>query len=722
MYNVYCDENLIYDVRSNELALISPRLVLEDSKAGVFDFTVTPKHPYYDSINKMSSEIIVKEDGIEIFSGRVSEETCDLYKRKTIHCEGELAYLNDSIQEPAEYHNMTVRGYLEKLISIHNAKVDDKKRFKVGIVTVMDSNDSLYRYTNWESTLSVIKTDLMDSLGGHLRVRKENGIRYLDFLAEYPNTNSQEIRFGENLLDFSKNFDMSDLATVIIPLGAKREESPIAALEAYTMITSMNDGKNYLQSDEAVKKYGRIEKVIKWDDVTVPENLKAKGQKYLKDTQFENMVLEVKAVDMHFKDANFEPVKLLDSIRVVSIPHGLDRFFPVTKLSIPLNQPSNAAFTLGTNVRLTLTDASKKENSELKKFIETIPSKSEILKEAEANATALITAATNGYVVVDPNEILVMDTPDKRTAKRVWRWNVNGLGYSSTGYKGPFGTAVTMNGQILGKYIMASSITADKIVIENLVSRNGNFKIDEEGSMIATNGTFAGTVRGADIIGSNFRFENKDGSIITLSGNGLIVDSTNAKEDSIFKRRRGRLSLSTMNATNIDAFSPILYTDENGESWWGAIAKNVNSFRFVFNALNDSYIQVSTLYGAYGITTWASDRKMKQNIKDSCINASEQIMSLRHRSFDWKKTDRHVDCGYVAQELMEINPAFVLNMDDTDMCGNKTGENRYQVDERGLIPVMTKAMQEILERLGLLEMRVNEVEKRVKNGRYTTKS
>ena len=65
---------------------------------------------------------------------------------------GNLPISNDSIQRPAEYHNMTVRGYLETLIEIHNSQVDESRQFEVGIVTVTDTNDSLYRYTNYNST------------------------------------------------------------------------------------------------------------------------------------------------------------------------------------------------------------------------------------------------------------------------------------------------------------------------------------------------------------------------------------------------------------------------------------------------------------------------------------------------------------------------------------------------------------------------------------------
>ena len=76
---------------------------------------------------------------------------------------------------------MTVRGFLQALIDIHNAKVGDNRKFTLGAVTVTDSNDSLYRYTNYEKTIECINEKLIDKLGGHMRVRKERGVRYLDY-------------------------------------------------------------------------------------------------------------------------------------------------------------------------------------------------------------------------------------------------------------------------------------------------------------------------------------------------------------------------------------------------------------------------------------------------------------------------------------------------------------------------------------------------------------
>ena len=123
MYQVYCDGIPIHDLRSEELVLNDPKLTLADNDSGSFEFKISPKHPYYGSIKKLKSVIRVLHNGVEIFCGRPTEESGDFYNNKVYYCKGELDYLIDSIQRPAEYHNMTVRGFLETLIEIHNAQV-----------------------------------------------------------------------------------------------------------------------------------------------------------------------------------------------------------------------------------------------------------------------------------------------------------------------------------------------------------------------------------------------------------------------------------------------------------------------------------------------------------------------------------------------------------------------------------------------------------------------
>lgn len=470
MYRVYCNNSPLYDLRDEDLVLISPIVKIGENTAGSFEFSILPKHPHYEEVNELTSVITAYDGDEEIFCGRVVEITKDLYNRKKVICEGELAYFNDSIQRPARYQGLTVRGYLETLVNIHNQQVKNQgidKTFKVGAVTVQDKNDYVYKYTNWESTLEVIKTDLLKTYGGYLRIRKENGVRYLDYLADYPNTNTQVIEFGSNLLDFTHDMVASDIVTAVIPLGARLEDvTKVEGLDAYLTIKDVNSGVDYVYSQEAVKSYGWIFKTVKWDDVHVADNLLRKGKEYLSDIQFAQITLTVSAVDLHMLHVDMERIKVLDEIRVTSSPNGLDRFFPVSEMTIYLDKPSNNKLTLGTSYSKTSLSTKTESNmTSIKDKIDSLPNKSEILEEARENASQLIHSATNGHVVTTADEQLIMDTADKKTARKLWRWNLNGLGYSKTGYNGTYDTAITMDGQIVGERLVGGSVTADKLSV-----------------------------------------------------------------------------------------------------------------------------------------------------------------------------------------------------------------------------------------------------------------
>lgn len=814
MYRVLCDGLPIYDLRDENLVLIDPKLDLEVNKAGSFSFKMPPQHPQYELPQKMLSCIQVFQDEEEVFNGRITECKIDFYNRKHFTCEGQLAYLNDSIQRPAEYHDMTVRGYLESLITSHNEQVKKDRQFKVGIVTVTDNNDSLYRYTNYNSTMKEIKEDLVDDLGGYLRVRNVNGTAYLDYISDYDNVSTQSIEFGENLLDFSRNTDVSDIATVFIPLGAKLEESPIAALEQRLTIESVNNGSDSLVNLDAVKKFGYITKTITWDEVTTPKMLLYKANKYIADYQWNSMTLEVNAVDMHWTDADIEQFKLGDKIKVHSSLHGLDRYFPLSKMSIQLNNLSRSKFTLGTVVNTKLTAKSQTISNTASKAVETIPVPSAIVKQAVDQAAALITAATHGHVVTTANEQLIMDTNDVNTARKVWRWNLNGLGYSSTGYNGTYKTAITMDGQIVGERLVGGSVSAEKldinyrnqvikeiadaeesarsdaenytdgelkkyytksevetsiktledsvllsaketaeqyvdgklknystsaqinvktdsietevrkkvgkseivsiinqsaeeikiaankISLEGIVTVNDRFKVLSDGSIECTNGKFTGTITGSKITGSTINITDSKGCAIDLDASGLRINAN--KYTDIFGHQGGKLVIGTTASILEPMFSPICFYPASGGVWNMPLADGCNKFRFVWNVMSSSYVEIQTLYGAFGLTAWSSDKKLKKNIVNSEISGVAEIMKIPHYAYDWIDKDYHVNCGYVAQDMENVNKSFVLKIPQKDEKGKFLGYN-YQIDETNIIPVITKSIQELVTRVIELE-------------------
>ncbi|MFJ6263181.1 phage tail spike protein [Rhodococcus erythropolis] len=86
-----------------------------------------------------------------------------------------------------------------------------------------------------------------------------------------------------------------------------------------------------------------------------------------------------------------------------------------------------------------------------------------ILDAAKANATSLINSGFGGHVRIYPDRILIMDTKDEKSAKKVWQWNLNGLGYSSTGVNGPYGTAITSDGRIVADFITAGTLSGNVV-------------------------------------------------------------------------------------------------------------------------------------------------------------------------------------------------------------------------------------------------------------------
>ena len=480
MYEVYIDGKVLYYPEDDEAVVIDPQLELALNDAGSFEFLLTPGNPEYENIQNRQSMIQILKDEEEIFYGEVRSCGKDQDNIKECLVIGELAFLHDSIQPQAEYHGLTTRQMLETWLNEHNSQVEERKRFYVGIVTIHDTNDSLYRYTNRETTLDAIREKLVGRLGGYLRIRKVDGVRYLDWitLPEYGKYCEQPIEFGSNLLDYAENCSAEDLATAVIPLGARLEESPIEGLEAYTDITSVNGGVDYLYIPEAVERYGWVRKVVTWDDVTIPANLKKKGEEWLKDNQYESLVLELTALDLSDLDSDYEAFSLGDTVHASAWPYGMDRTFPVQEMTIYLQEPDRNRLTLGTTIRKNYTSQMKDSNKKVSTELDNVRQTTSWMQSAIDNATAMMTGSKGGYKISEYDEDgrwlrdLYMNAPNKEDASLVMQINMNGIGFSRTGFEGPYLNAWTIDGVFLGEFIKAGSVTAEKLSVEYRESVN----------------------------------------------------------------------------------------------------------------------------------------------------------------------------------------------------------------------------------------------------------
>lgn len=349
MYKIYADDTLIYNSTLEDYKIVKGSVSLEINKSGSFTFSIYPDHFYYNNFVRMKTVIKVLKDNRIIFRGRVLNDTTDYRNNKVLTCEGELGFLQDSTIRPYTFSG-TPADMLKKLIQEHNSQVDDFKKFKIGQITVVDSNNYINRSnSNYESALVNLNSRLIeDSLGGYFYITHgENGaedIPTLNYIADFTNISSQIIKFGSNLKDFVKIVKADDIATVLIPLGATLENS-----QERLTIANVNNGKDYIEDVNAIAIYGRIVKVENWDDITLADNLLDKGRARLTELAKQQITLELNAIDLHLLDKNIESFKVGDYIRVVSAPHNFDSTLLCTKQTINLLKPDDDNVTLGYN-------------------------------------------------------------------------------------------------------------------------------------------------------------------------------------------------------------------------------------------------------------------------------------------------------------------------------------------------------------------------------------
>ncbi len=368
MYTVYCDGSIIFHPEVEELSIIDPIINLEVNRAGAFDFKIYPKHPAYSKINKLKNIIEVYQDSVLLFRGRPLDLDLDFYNGKVVHCEGDLAHLNDSIIRPYDYEG-TVRGYLEKLIIEHNTQVEDNKKFYVGDITVVDNNDYIVRSdSTYPSTWSIVEEKLLSKLGGYLVVRRVDGVNYLDYLEDSNHKSDQTVEFAQNLLDVSQFIKGAAIKTAIIPIGAEILDSEGQGTGKRLTIAEINDGKDYVFNQAAVDMYGWVYEMVEWDDVSVPENLKRKGEEYLAKAILSEFSIELNALDLSILDVNIDEFRIFEYVKVISAPHQLDDLFLVKKLTIDMVNPSNNKISVGADLK-TFTDKDFSDKNVIKDVI-----------------------------------------------------------------------------------------------------------------------------------------------------------------------------------------------------------------------------------------------------------------------------------------------------------------------------------------------------------------
>ena len=354
MYRIFADNSIIYDDTSpeREHKALSPVLKLAAGSAGSLSITLPPDNSGHSLVRRMGTTLRVERDREAIWIGRVLSEKKDLWNNRELFCEGALAFLNDTVYlnshpEPG----ISSATVFEEVLNLHNGyvlepRVADDRKIYAG---TKPAGRSYVSDRGRKTSLDTI-TDLINQFGGILRMRYVNAGTaqapdwrpYLDWLDEFPAAaeNAQELNFGENLLDFTRGWDMADFVTYVMVEGAVDPNRPGG--QHYT------SGWCYDISPEPTpaQLYGRIEKWLDMPELTSDLDCGYAGYDYLHTQQFGAMSLEVTAYDLYLIAIDNKPLDLLERVRVISRPHGLDAWYVVTGVEIPLDDPGNTKFTL----------------------------------------------------------------------------------------------------------------------------------------------------------------------------------------------------------------------------------------------------------------------------------------------------------------------------------------------------------------------------------------
>lgn len=315
------------------------------------------------------------------------------------------------------------------------------------------------------------------------------------------------IRYGKNLLDIEQETDGSESYNAVAPYW-ESTDGQVVTLTAGMVVdqTHVTDRINCIPLNLSDK----------WENPPTQQQLEDAATDYLNSSDSwrikNNLKIDFVALwqTPEYQDvAGLERVGLCDKVSVVHPLLGVAaNKIQIIKVEYDVLKERYSSMELG-SPKTSFADLVKGETT--KSIMAVVPSTS-VMQEAIEHASEMITGALGGNIVINrdangrPIELLIMDTDNIATAVNVWRWNLGGLGHSSSGYAGPYtDIAITADGQINADLITTGVLRAIRII-----NGNNTFVVEADGSVTA----HAITILGGSI---NITTENETDDVISLS-------------------------------------------------------------------------------------------------------------------------------------------------------------------------------------------------------------
>lgn len=281
----------------------------------------------------------------------------------------------------------------------------------------------------------------------------------------------ETIRYGKNLITAEQEKNIANTVTAIFPYARYKKdetsEEEILVKLSEGIIKTPNADRYARLKCEPVDFSDKFK-----DGVVITEDMLRKVATAYAQSGIDEPSISIKA---SFQDMNkikgnenlatFNSIDLCDIVTVIIEKLDIDVKAKVVSYTYNVLKERAENVEIGktrTNLTKQITAESKEQADRIIKTATFSEKLEASLKQRIADATAAITGNSGGYVVLyppeNPQEIFVMDTPDTKTAKNVWRWNKAGLGHSSNGVNGPFNVAIQQDGTIIADFIGAGEL------------------------------------------------------------------------------------------------------------------------------------------------------------------------------------------------------------------------------------------------------------------------
>ena len=335
---------------------------------------------------------------------------------------------------------------------------------------ITDSSSARYvRRNPVEAIMGDIENSMINIFGGD--IERDNFT--IKQLAQRGSSTGEKLVIGKNIKEIKITIDNTSVITRILPLGFDGLMLP------ETYVDSLNIG-NYLTP--------RIAKVefqnIKYDPESEEEDVYTnKEDAYAALRTATNLLFET-GIDEPQINIKIDWVELSKTNEYKQY-QSLERLHLGDYVTAEILGENYSTRIVKTTYNVLTNSIDKFEIGSIQKNIGTSVNintqrveqinPSSILQSAKDSATNQINTALGGYIVKTQTDLYIMDTNDTTTAQKIWRWNLNGLAYSSTGINGTYETAITANGEIVADFITTGTMSADRItnLREVVLNKNG---------------------------------------------------------------------------------------------------------------------------------------------------------------------------------------------------------------------------------------------------------